>query len=414
MKKLKAYRIFEVEMRELQKFLYSTRFAFNKAGTLTKFLKNKDHKQYLEINKFDTNPSGVCSFNRSSILNLEKILNQQTFIRAISALEIFLIDTIRDIFLITKLPFKEQNKLLQFNQAQLLSFKDTSELFNQIINRICRNLSSGGFVEIIKSYKKMLKIDLLNITPGKEKITEYHEMRHLIIHKLGRTDSQFRKKYNIENKAGISIDDKTLEICLKDIIYFAKKTHELVLNKIDELTKTYTQTIIFERQVKYKIAILDLNVNLEFLNANFEFWVNDEFEMLKNILIEKRILSETEIEISLAGTMRQIKAYYSYLKYAMKNNIIDFKCVENIIHSDTKDINIKKRKSKNIQIDDDTLELIRKQLPEQPWEKSVHKKIAEKLGLKNKIVSFAIRTLINKGLYKEQINGVIMENKTKA
>jgi len=410
MEKLKAYRIFQLQIKELNKFLNSTKFALNKAGALRNFINEKEHKRYLDNNGFDTKPSGVCSFKKDSILSLEKTLNQQTLIRVISALEIFLVDLFRDIFIITKIPFKDQSKVLQFNQSQLLSIKSISELYSQIINKECRSLSSGGFIEIIKAYKRKLNIDLLHIPPGKQKMIEYHEIRHLIVHKLGRIDSQFRKKYNVTNKTRISINDDDLTNCIKDINGFAKQTHELVVNRISELVTPRIQQVSFERQVKYNIEILEPDSNLAFLNTEFEFWVNDEFEVLKNILIDKKTLSENEFELILSGEIRQIKAYYSYLKYAKRKQMIKLKIVEDTSESTSNNEFGKKIKRKPIYIEQDTLELIRQQLPEQPWETGIHKKVAEKLGLRNKIVSLAIRVLIKRGVFKQQINGILIEN----
>jgi len=433
MEKLRAYRLFEMEMKELIKFLNSTKYAFNKVGSLINFAKNKDHKKYFENNGFDTKPSGICRFKRNSVLILEKTLNQQTLVRAISALEIFLVDLFRDVFIITKIPFKDQSKIHEYSQSQILSIKSTSELFNQIINKECRSLSSGGFNEIIKAYKKRLDIDLLHISPGKQKMIEYHEIRHLIVHKLGRTDSQFRERYKLNNKAGISVDDEYLIICIKDIEGFAEKTHELVAKRICELTTPNLKEHSYERQIKYNIEILNLHSNLDFLNTDFEFWVNnDELEILKNILIDKKTLNENEFEITLAGTKRQIRAYYSHLKYAKNKRNINLTIIEDsLVQNSTNEVDEKKKrkiiedngfknstnesnkqgKRKFIYIEENILELIREQLPEQPWETGIHKKVAKKLGLEDRIVRSAITILISKGFFKYQIAGVLVENR---
>lgn len=414
MDRLKAYRIFILEMEELLKFLYSTRFAFAKVGELNLFAGDKMHKQYLEANGFNTKPSGVCNFNKNNISNLEKILIQQTLVRAISALEIFLIDTMRDIFVLNKKPFQEQRKTIQFTHAQLLSLKDTSELSNLIINKMCRSLSAGGFDEIIKTYKKMFDIDLLNIPPGKQKMIEYHDLRHLIVHKLGRIDIMYRKKYKTMNKGGISISYEVLVTCIKDINTFVQKTHELVVARINEYSNLSIPKTPLKRSHKYRIVILDTKANLDILNDDYEFFVDDEYVRLKNILIEKNIVSDNEIEVILAGNRRKIRAYISNLKYLKSNHIID------IIHTEKEGEKVKSKekvitkkrtsKKRNIQIDNDTLDLIKKHLPEQPWEKSIHKLIAAKLGLKNRIVSKAIRILMDTGIFKRQIDGILIED----
>ncbi len=408
MEKLKSYSVFKKEMDDLVKLQYASKFAFHKVGAFRNFIKIKKNKRYLDDNGFDTKPSGISSFDKKNILKLEKMLNQQTFVRTISALEMFLVDIFRDIFIKTKTPFKDQSKILKLNHSQLLSTKNISELNNQIINKVCRDLSSIGFSEIIKAYKKMLLIDLLHILPGKQKMVEYHEIRHLIVHKLGRTDSQFRIKYKMSNKAGISINDDYLKNFIKDINDFANQVHELVMIRLNDLLSSNIQRLPFERKVIYRIDVLESNSNLNFLNAEFEFWFNDELELLKNILIDKKTLSENEFELELAGTYRQIKAYSSCLKHAKKNKIINLIIVENICNGyNTNELGIKKLKSKYIE--EDTLELIKRKLPKQPWQIGIHKKIAEEIGLKNSVVNFAIKILIKKGFFKQQINGKLIK-----
>ncbi|NQU67600.1 MAG: hypothetical protein HQ510_06625 [Candidatus Marinimicrobia bacterium] len=409
MEYLKAYRIFNSQIKELLNFLNSTNFAFNKIVALRNFVEDKEHRQYLENNEFDTRSSEFDSFKKRRFYLLEETLNQQTLVRAISALEVFLIDIFRDIFIITKNPFKDNSKIHNYTQSQLLSIKSKSDLFNQIINKECRKLSSGGFKEIIKAYKIMLKIDIISIPPGKLKMTEYHDIRHMIVHKLGRTDFQFRKKYNITNKGGISIDSEYLTDCIIDIKAFANLTHELVSNRLRELTTSSIAQSSIDRHLKCHIEILESDLDLDFLNNEFEFWVNDEFEVLKNILSSKTVLSENEFELILDGTCRQIRAYYSKLKFFQQKKIIKIRIIENVDINES--INRAERKRKSY-IDEDTLELILQQLPEQPWVSGIHKKVAEKLKLKNKVVSTAIQVFINRGVFKQQVYGKIVENGT--
>lgn len=405
-------------MKELTKFFFSSKFAFHKVEELQNLIKiDKEAKSFLELHEFDTKPSGVNSFKRNSVLNLEITLYQQTIVRAISALEVFLIDTFRDVFIINKTPFKDDSKFHQFSQSHILSLKSTSELFNYIINKECRNLSQGGFSEIIKAYKKKLKIDLLHIAPGKQKMIEYHEIRHLIVHKLGRTDIQFRNKYNAKDKAGISINNEYCVNCLKDISNFAKQTHSFITKKLNEEIITDVKNTSVERKIKYIVEIIENFPTLDFLNPDYEFWVNDEFEVLKNILIDKKSLDDNKIELFLGGTKRQIKAYHKNLKYAKNKQLIKFTInqdnyapiIGDRIENSQEGINYNKRKP--IHIEEETIELIRQLLPEQPWAKGTHKIIADELGLSTKIVTTTIQVLIKRGFFKQQIDGILIENK---
>lgn len=58
-------------------------------------------------------------------------------------------------------------------------------------------------------------------------------------------------------------------------------------------------------------------------------------------------------------------------------------------------------------LDSETLELIRKALPEQPWPKGTHRNIAADLGLSARHVSAAISHLISAGICFPQIDGVV-------
>ena len=150
--------MFDFEVKELINFLRSTKYAFSKVNELRYFTRDQAHKQYLEDNGFDTSRSGEFNFKKSRMLSIEKTLYQQTLVRAISALEVFLVDIFRDVFVVTKIPFMDQLKVHQYSQAKLLSISNISELYNEIINKECRSLSSGGFSEINKAYKKRLGV----------------------------------------------------------------------------------------------------------------------------------------------------------------------------------------------------------------------------------------------------------------
>ena len=60
------------------------------------------------------------------------------------------------------------------------------------------------------------------------------------------------------------------------------------------------------------------------------------------------------------------------------------------------------------EITDDFLELVKAELPKQPWPAGIHRIIAEKLGCKNSKVYRSIDMLIEKGSFREQKDGVLL------
>jgi predicted RNA-binding Zn-ribbon protein involved in translation (DUF1610 family) len=60
---------------------------------------------------------------------------------------------------------------------------------------------------------------------------------------------------------------------------------------------------------------------------------------------------------------------------------------------------------KKAELDETIIDLIRQNLPPQPWPKGVHKHIATKLGLTDRVVRSAINTLIRRGVFNPQVDG---------
>lgn len=59
----------------------------------------------------------------------------------------------------------------------------------------------------------------------------------------------------------------------------------------------------------------------------------------------------------------------------------------------------------------DLLEKVKLALPDQPWERGIHKAVANEVGLSNSLVTKAIRKLIEDGTFNEQIDGELYELK---
>lgn len=80
--------------------------------------------------------------NKPTAFNLKQIakdkrrdnLNTLIFVRIISTLEVFLVDLIKDAFLITKEPFKKQDLKIDMSHAEILSIKSAGNFYNKIIN----------------------------------------------------------------------------------------------------------------------------------------------------------------------------------------------------------------------------------------------------------------------------------------
>ncbi|WP_281228295.1 hypothetical protein [Flavobacterium aquiphilum] len=406
---MKAYIQFTHEINRLLAFYKATIYAYEQTDELLwKWRKNKS--EFIELGLNVKQPTFYKHKKRAKIEN-RKNLSETVYVRIVSALEVFLVDLIRDIFIDTKEPFKKQDIMIQFTQAELLSIHSPADIFNKIINKECRKLTSGGFNDIIKYYKKHFDIDLSSFAPGKSKMEEYHERRHILVHRLGRTDQQYRVKYKTKSQT-ISIDETYLIDCVKDFKDFS----ELVFTQVKYKLKNGLKSDKIKEKIveaKNKITIEILKDEIKYFEPNFEFWGGDEFSMFSNILDTKRQIETNKFEIQISGTERQINAFIRIIK-------------KGVIHKQIKAEFHKYRVPKPETIseprflDEKIILTIKEKLPPQPWETGVHKKVASELGISNKLVSIAIQQLIGKGVFKNQIDGIIIdepqsdeENKTK-
>ena len=58
-------------------------------------------------------------------------------------------------------------------------------------------------------------------------------------------------------------------------------------------------------------------------------------------------------------------------------------------------------------LDESVIEKVKSEMPIQPWEKGISKAVAKKVGISNSDMHRAIKTLIARGVFKNQINGVL-------
>lgn len=398
---MKAYNFFIKELIKLKKLYISSVFAFEQTDEVliyrqknklcTKdYLKDENELRILSLNKF------IPREGFKELLSND--LRELIFIRIISALEVFLVDTVRDIFFITKEPFRISETVPKYNQAEILSADSMSMLYSKIINSESRKLTSGGFTEIVKYYKKRFDIDLISIPPGKQKMDQYHDVRHLLVHRLGKTDKQYKEKYKTADKQ-VSVSKKYLYRCISDFQDFAKKINESLVEKYGDQVKEI-ENIKCERATQIRI-INKKNDDTEFLEPNFQFWVDDDIVHLNDILIEKRIIDDSQFELFLAGTNNQIDSYRKIMNTFVKKLNLYIEVVSD---------NIQKSKSNSeIEINEELIETVKYILPEQPWSKGIHKEIAAKLELPSTTIYHIIYLLIRRGEFFPQKNGKIIE-----
>jgi hypothetical protein len=331
-----------------------------------------------------------------------ELLRELIFVRAISVLEFFLIENIKEIFTLTKEPFKNYGGSSFLENKKILFSKSLSQLHSEIINTICRNLSSGGYLEIKKFYLKYFNIDFFSINlQTKIDLCRYYEERHLLVHKLGKTDKEYRKKYDTD-AIKIKITEKDLKSAFKNFILFGRRINLEIKNKISVLNLPNQEK--FERRVK--ISIFKIKEGSNILKRDYSFWANDEFVNIRDVLLEYLKVSENSFEIILGGNIKEVSVVMKKLKQEKRKEIINYVITEDLIqiknpfNFEPKRINLRKEQ----------IEEIKKKLPKQPWPSFIHKKIAKEMNVSNGQVSAVIQHLIREGIFKHQIDGKVVED----
>ncbi len=379
-----AFANFNQELKRLREFYQATIYAYNQTDYFL-MLKRKhtDDLTNLEI-KIEKQPNYYRIKKQSVISANEKNLSEIVFIRVISGLEVYMKDSILEIFRKNKLPFKNLKKDLKFDYNELLSFKSTADIVNKLIKTELREVKNGGISELVRYYNNTFGLEINIDSPEFKKLLKYHDQRHILVHRLGKTDEVYRKKYG-SNIFSISIDEDYLMTCIDDFNAFGNEIEELLELKFKDEYYRIQQSKKPEKQIRFSVEIL--KGKPEIFNFNYEFWIDEQPVMFGNILRDREDIDTKKFIISIAGKNREIENYIKIVdSFASKNKIK----VEYLL----------KKKKQLPPLSRETLAKIKEHLPQIPWEIKVIDEISLKLNLSKRDV---IRGLIyfNKPAFEE-------------
>ena len=135
-------------------------------------------------------------------------LREVVFVRAISALEVFLVDSLKTLFLERPDLFHVKGEVVEFQTSEVLSSSSIAPLKAKILDCLSRRLQNQGFEEVVKYYRKFgVLFEQSGVSP--QSLSEVHERRHLLVHRLGKTDAIYRHKHNV-TMARVTVDEAYL------------------------------------------------------------------------------------------------------------------------------------------------------------------------------------------------------------
>ena len=395
---MKNYDKFIREIHDIQRWFHTTIYSYKVATKdLTERLSANNNVEQDVADAF--NDVGYNSFSLIHRLSTDniKMCKELALIRSISALEVYLIDSIREIYFTNKSPFMKKG-VIEYQLGEILSCTDINELHEKYIEKQCRQLHSNGFEEVIKFYKNRFDIDFTKFnttvnskTYGLLQIKQFHQKRHLIVHRLGKTDEQYRKAYNTSDTE-IKLDENDLTVLFKLLLQFAY----FVNNKAE----AHVTTEAPKNRVAIKIEILDNSI-CQIFDPTYTIPIKKDTSLPLSLLLEKmEYESENVFTIKLHGAFPYLRKYYKLLKKIAssgKMKILSFETISLVSN---------KKSVKQYAWAD--VEKVIELLPEKPWTKNIHKEIAQKLGWSNTKVFEIINNIVN-----EQPNTLRLSPKTK-
>ena len=250
-------------------------------------------------------------------VGFQRQLRELVLVRSVSALEEWLVRVVREIFVVRPELFKTEVEL-RLTAAQLLTLGSTGAIRTIIINKETRQLHSGGFQQIARFYRERLGIDFSEFDPNLRRLSELHDRRHLLVHRLGRTDAKYRKTYGVATKqleVGRTYLAKTLTV-LREFAQFIVQAKRPLLRKIARRRPEPTaraRIVVRSRTQKGKDGI----------RPTYAFEHDEELISLQELIIERSLDGSGHLNMLLEGDVHVLRNYCSQLRRLASRGSVD-------------------------------------------------------------------------------------------
>jgi hypothetical protein len=149
------------------------------------------HEVTLEDKKSRRVPLSQLTFHARDVY--PQMLRSTLLVRLVATYEAFLTDALRELAERSS-DFLMSDQRLEFSQAHLLHLVEEKSVLQHILDKTMRSLSSGGFKEIVKFYRRMA-IEVVPPEGALKDLEEIHDRRHLYVHRGGSADEQYSNTY---------------------------------------------------------------------------------------------------------------------------------------------------------------------------------------------------------------------------
>ena len=366
-KKPKPFGKLRSELQKIKRLHDATIYAYEQTSDfIKKRLKDKEIFGDTEITASLENKERFLARSPYEILpklaNIyPEVMRESLIVRAVSQFEVFIVDTVWEIAKRSIEPFKQADKTLEYPQAKILSFKSIEEIQNEIITAECRQLTSQGFNYSRKYYEKRFGIHFSKCSVDITEIEELHERRHIIVHRGGKIDTQYQKRFAPQMETGERL--VTTDNYFQKAINNLTNLGEFIINCVDENWALTPQQLIKEISaisfINSNEPLLIRNDTAEFLakyineNQRKEFveplayWFKAKFKdkvdmeahlrpsytfskagdihTLSEIFLHSSVLSENEVEWIVEGEKKVTGLYIAnQMSFARHGRFVEF------------------------------------------------------------------------------------------
>ena len=242
---------------------------------------------------------------------LPKTLRETIYVRLISAVEVFHVDLVRAIFIFRR-DLLARKQVIELQYGYLASINTVSELITKLVDKDCRALTSGGFEDATKFYKQRFQIELKAL-PGYKQLAAAHDLRHILVHRLGFTDESYRRQYK-SKKRRIAVDEPALLALVKYIRSYA----DALFKQVEKLTAAAPVRVPRD-QSELAIHVLIASPEAAELTApDFSFLHNERYYSLRDYIRERRI-DGSEVCLKLRGDQNVLRVYLRKVKSLSKH-----------------------------------------------------------------------------------------------
>lgn len=349
-KLIRPYRLLRIELGRMRRLYDACIYSFSTTSAqLDAGLKSQSILPGTKIVVPETNR--VLAWSPIELLERMKrtypeMIRASLLVRAVSHTENYLVDLLNEVASRSLTPFKLQDKIVTFSQAQLLSFDSAEKLRSHLVQAECRALSGKGFRDFEKYYKRRLSIVFSQGPVSVDDIDGIYARRHLLVHAGGVIDQHFQKRYMPGAHIGQALEipeeyfhqalrnlEALAEYCAIRIEALFPKNEEPVPPPIAHFTEEFrSQLSAMAQKIDLRSILLISWFQGEFrtselMDAHFSdessFNIDENPHRLDKILVGKKRVGERKMQWLVCGDKSVVGPYIAYLGYLSRRGMLD-------------------------------------------------------------------------------------------